>query len=137
MKLNNELDERARSQFNKNGCNTSIILLILLFCDFMVKIYFNRSNNEYLSSCIIFFIGIVYFVIKNSIDKIPLMNMKRLREKNGFKFKLYCVSLGVLFLIVADVISKSSINKIIFHIIFNFAWLYAMVCIFEKITKKQ
>lgn len=142
MKMtNNKIeDERVTSTLHKNGYIVSIIVLMLLYIDSIIKIYRNVPVNEYLSEIIIFFVGIFIFAIKNLIDKLPLMNIGALREKSKKEFlffRIKCVLLGVLFVLSLDLISHQSIKHIIFDAIFYSIGLYIMTILFESITKKQ
>lgn len=137
MKNNKINDERINSVLHKNGYIVSLVLLIALFVDIVIKLYLQVPIKEYLSTLIIFSIGLIIFFIQNLINKVPLINISKLREKNTFLFKISCVLLGVLVGIIFDLIAHTSIKRIIFSSIFNFIWLYIMALAFESITKKQ
>ena len=137
MKNNKINDERVNSILHKNGYIVSLVLLIGLFLDIVIKVYLQIPIKQYLSTLVIFLIGLIIFFIKNLLAKIPLINISKLREKNTFVFNISCVSLGVITGIIFDLIAHASIKRIIFSSIFNFIWLYIMALAFEAITRKQ
>lgn len=124
-------DERVLQLLNKYGFESFIIISIFLFADFMVKIYNNCNKSEYLSTAIIFFIGVIFFGLRVIFSKLPLL------KQHSVKYKVFRSIIGTLVLILFDIISKNSYKIIIYHSIIGFLFFYVMLIFFSFIDNKR
>ena len=133
--LKNFSDERINIQKYKYSHETLIIVLTLLFIDFMYKIYINDSN--YITSAIIFIISILYLTIRYIYGGV-ILSSSRLKVSSKNKTSIHFIafkraSLGTLVIIIIDLISKKTPSKLIFSALFWFISFYVMILILHKV----
>ncbi|MCX0386972.1 hypothetical protein LI053_16145 [Clostridium perfringens] len=131
--MNNGIDERIEYQLNVFSKQAFNIVLVLLFLDFMIKIYLDKPSDQYISSALIFFIGVFYYGIRCIVAKLPLGPYKL---KNNRNEKYIRMSMSVLVIIFSDILMKYSFNKIIFDSIKWLIFVNIMLFVFDKVNKK-
>jgi len=127
------VDERIKNQIYSYGYKAFLLISILLFLDFMIKIYVGKDVSEYISTAVIFFIGILYYAIRNFIGKVPLGIYKV--EKNKTNQNILNL-ISVVVIIIGDILVKKPMVNILFDAISWLIFLNIVLFVFNKINDK-